>query len=443
MSRTRNRCLVALACALALATAACETVAPEAKKQESQVPEQITLPGAMASAPALPEDVWQRIPRSPEDVPVKILSATWQATSGINAAIGGTTPAPDSLVAKAGLTKVSLQIQNDMNALGPAMVAGAENPANGAQFIWYTGDSWAQAAGQINEQLAKYGDKAVVVMSGGFSDGEDCFMGPAEWKADPAKAKGSVVVAQLRGCDFNVVLKWAGDNKVPVNPDVETYDPDAINFEDATDHIVAAQKFVSNQQVTRKDKKTGQQVTKPLTGVGTWTPGDVTVVQKKPGTIKIASTKEYATMMPHLFIGSQKWMNAHRDATKTLLSCFLASCDLIKSNEQYRKYAMQVNATVFNEADKDATYWEKYFPGAAETSGTANVTLGGSRVNNLEDNLNLFGLKGGTNYFAETYEAFGRHTVKLYPTVLPSFPPAKDVVDTSFLQEIAASVQQG
>src|SRR5438132_769816 len=108
--------LVVLVALVALLPAGgCQTIAPEEKKQEAQVPQQIDLSPTVVNSPALPENVARSIPKSPEDIPIKILSTTWQATSGINAAIGGPTPMPDSLCAKAGLTKVKLEIQDDSN----------------------------------------------------------------------------------------------------------------------------------------------------------------------------------------------------------------------------------------------------------------------------------------------------------------------------------------
>jgi outer membrane protein OmpA-like peptidoglycan-associated protein len=413
-------------------------IAPSKAPSQSVVPEKTNISNEIPDAPALPASAWKNIPRSPEDPRILILSATWQTTTGLNAAVGGNRSTdPNSLCNKAGLTKVEIQIQNDVTQLGPAMIALNENPNAGANFIWYTNDTWAQGAGDLNKTLAKYGDRAVVVMSCGFSYGEDCLMGPPEWLNDPQKARGSVIVGQIRGCDYNVTLKWAGDNGIPVNPNQDVYDPDAINFEDATDHIVAAQKFVTNQTVSRRNKNTGQTQTLALTGCATWTPGDVAVFKGRPGTVKICSTRDYRSMMAHMLVGSHKWMSQHREATKTLLRCVLRANDLIKSDPQYRDYAMRVNAAVFNEPDKDAAYWGKYFQGVVESVNGVHVLLGGSRVNNLEDNLVLFGLKGSTNIYSQAYTEFGKRTVELFPDVLKSFPPAEQVADLSYLKEIA------
>jgi outer membrane protein OmpA-like peptidoglycan-associated protein len=67
------------------------------------------------------------------------------------------------------------------------------------------------------------------------------------------------------------------------------------------------------------------------------------------------------------------------------------------------------------------------------------VELGGSSVNNLADNLMLFGMaKGAANLFAATYTVFGDIVVKQYPDLVPSYYPVPDILDTSYIAAIAS-----
>jgi OOP family OmpA-OmpF porin len=66
------------------------------------------------------------------------------------------------------------------------------------------------------------------------------------------------------------------------------------------------------------------------------------------------------------------------------------------------------------------------------------ISLGGSAINNLNDNLNLFGLAPGTtNVFAAVYSTFGQVDVQQYPKLIPTFPKVDDILDLSFLQSLS------
>jgi OmpA-OmpF porin, OOP family len=67
------------------------------------------------------------------------------------------------------------------------------------------------------------------------------------------------------------------------------------------------------------------------------------------------------------------------------------------------------------------------------------VELGGSRVHNLGDNLELFGMgQGSTNVFKIVYTVFGDIAKKLYPKLMPIYPSADEVIDLSYIKNVAS-----
>jgi outer membrane protein OmpA-like peptidoglycan-associated protein len=87
-----------------------------------------------------------------------------------------------------------------------------------------------------------------------------------------------------------------------------------------------------------------------------------------------------------------------------------------------------------------AEYWEKYYKGVTETDKKGfPVELGGSRVNNLADNAEIFGINpGSTNIVKIVYTTFGDIVKKLYPDLVPSYPAADEVINTRFLKNVLA-----
>jgi OOP family OmpA-OmpF porin len=191
-----------------------------------------------------------------------------------------------------------------------------------------------------------------------------------------------------------------------------------------------------------KNSKTSATEKKCVNGVVTWTPGDVTVAEQKGGLVSIVSTKEYRSQMPNVIIGNKKWMAANPKLVAGMLSAIFEAGDKIKASDKAGddalKQAAAVSALVYKE--KDAAYWYKYFKVQTQKDKQGiEVELGGSSVNNLADNLQLFGLaQGSTNAFEATYTVFGNVVKSQYPALLPSFYPIDQVLDTSYLKSLQA-----
>src|SRR5206468_3386025 len=111
-------------------------------------------------------------------------------------------------------------------------------------------------------------------------------------------------------------------------------------------------------------------------------------------------------------------------------------------NRQALEHAAKVSAEVYNEETAD--YWLRYFqPVTQRDKQGIEVSLGGSYVNNLADNLLLFGLvPGSSDLLAATYTKFGDLDVQQYPKLMPDYPKIDRVRDSSYVRDIAGSSSQ-
>ncbi len=385
---------------------------------------------------------------------VRWLLWAWNAHMGLMFANGGPQTTNGSLMAQRDIN-LKLTRQDDSAKMQEALVTFAQelkngnpNPTSGAHFVSIMGDGAASFLSGLNDTLGKLGPeyKAKIVGTAGFSHGEDKFMGPPEWKRNPRAAMGGVVTAYLRDGDWNIVQKWLGDNGLKTNPDEKTYDPDALNWVAANDYVDAAEKYIAgyseDRPVVRNGKPTGERKHIVVQGVATWTPADVSVAERKGGVVSIVSTREYASQMPCVIIGIDKWMKDNRDTVEKMIEAVCLGSESVKGSEDALHKAADISAVVYNEKGADGAYWEKYYKGVTQKDKTGlEVELGGSSVNTLADNLMIFGLvPGAQNVVKATYNVFGNIVHSQYPDLMPTIPPADEVMDTSYLQAIAKKV---
>jgi outer membrane protein OmpA-like peptidoglycan-associated protein len=414
----------------------------------SNIPPEAKLPSDPSAGTTFPV-VTDAPPGCANQPEVRFYHWAWNAQMGLMYATGGKQAVAGSLMCEHGVNLKLIRedntdnMQNLIATFAEGLKKGEGNPAAGAHFVAIMGDGSATFLKALNDRLAKLGPDMIaqVVGSAGYSRGEDKFMGPPAWKQNPQAARGGLVAGVLRDGDWNIALKWLGDNKIPNNPNETTYDPDALNWVNASDYIEAGQKYVSGFCTELKNVKTGQKEKKCVNGVVTWTPGDVTVAEQKGGLVSIVSTKEYRSQMPNVIIGNKKWMTANPKLVSGMLKAIFDAGDKLKENDEALRKAAAISALVYKE--KDAAYWYKYFRVVEQKDkqGLA-VELGGSSVNNLADNLQLFGLAPGSiNAFAATYTVFGNVVKSQYPDLVPSFYPAEKVLDTTYVKSLAEAAQ--
>ncbi|MEO8550126.1 MAG: OmpA family protein [Kofleriaceae bacterium] len=419
---------------------------PGKKEQPSSVPPKAELDGSNGSGVKTPPVVLNTKPGCADKPEVRLYHWAWNSQMGMMYATGGKQAAEGSLMCKHGVNLKLVReddtnnMQTQLATFAEELKSGAANPTKGAHFIIIMGDGGAQFFKGMNDRLDKLGKEyeVEVVGSTGYSRGEDKFMGPQQWKDNPQSARGGLVAGVLRDGDWNIAMKWLGDNGIPNNPDETSYDPDALNWVNATDYIEAAQKYITGFCVDLKNKKTGNKDKHCVQGIVTWTPGDVNAAEQKGGIVSIVSTKEYRSQMPSIIIGNKKWINANRETVKGMLAAIFEGGDAVKDPGALHQ-AAAVSAAVYNE--KDADYWQKFFtPQLVKDKSGTTVDLGGSAVSNLADVVNLFGLApGSTNLFAATYTTFGNVVKSQYPDLVPNFPAVTEILDTSFVKELDAA----
>jgi len=369
----------------------------------------------------------------------------WNSQFPLMYANGGITTTKNSLFDKAKL-QVELVRQDDCNKSIADIVKFAQeykkNPETPAVFASFMGDGMPSFFAALSKELEPLGPEfqPIAFYAMGKSYGEDQVMGPADWKTNPKNALGKTMACVMRDGDMNILLKWAGDNGLKVNPDETTFDAEAINLIAANDFLDAPNKFITGYKENRKIVVNGKKISRDTTvgvdAVATWTPGDVNIAEQKGGLVTIASTKQYASQMPNITITIKKFAYDHRTDIENLIMALGQAGDQIRSFNSAKKFAADLSAKVYNE--QNGEYWLKYYNGITKKDATGqDVSLGGSMAFNLQDAANIFGLgSDGLDRYKIVYTTFGDILSKMYPEYMATYPAYTKVVDKSFLQSV-------
>jgi OmpA-OmpF porin, OOP family len=372
----------------------------------------------------------------------------WNSQFPLMYANGGALTTKGSLLDKAKL-QVKIVRQDDCFKSLADIVKFAQdyknNPETPGVFASFMGDGMPAFFASLAKELEPLGPEfqPIAFYAMGKSYGEDQLMGPVDWKKDPKSALGKTVACVLRDGDMNILLKWAGDNNLRVNPDETTYDKNAINIIAASDFLDAGNKYITgykeNRKLVKDGKKISEEITVGVDGVATWTPGDVNIAQQKGGLVTIANTKQYASQMPNITITIKKFAYDHRTDIENLIMALSQAGDQVRSFNDAKAFAADISAIVYNE--QSGEYWLKYYNGVTEKDIQGlNVSLGGSMAFNLQDAANTFGLgKDGIDRYKIVYNTFGDILSKMYPEFMATYPTYTTVVDKSFMMSVIAN----
>ncbi len=389
---------------------------------------------------------------------LRIAGYAWNAQSGIIVANGGPKTTKGSLMEKNGLN-VELIRQDWLTELRNLQMKfvdefdkGNNFPKEGAAGIMIMGDgvpfyiSSAQQA--IDDKYGKGKYTLQVVGAVGLSYGEDKLIGPPSWKMNPQSMKGALISTVVGDGDWVVAVNYAFANNIKVNPDPTTYDAEAVNFIACAndDYIEASKDLIKSQKEgftvplkeVKDGKLTGKTINKKVDGCATWTPGDKMVFDELTGFTDVVSTKEFNNQMATAVIMIKQWAEKNKDMVLNLLKSSYQSSNQMKQYDSWKRRAAEAVTETFKQENAD--YWYNMFKGQKGEKNGISYNMGGSRVFNLADANQYFGITDGTNRYKAVYDQVSKYLKELNPAGfnqnVKRVVPYEEAVNLSFLKQI-------
>ncbi|OAV44135.1 OmpA family protein [Lewinella sp. 4G2] len=363
----------------------------------------------------------------------RMAAYAWNAQSGIIGANGGPFTTQGSMMEA---NNVNLEIirqdwLSELRNLQMKFVqefdAGEAHPDQGVFAIMMMGDGAPYYISSVQQALNdKYGqDKYHVQVVGavGLSYGEDKLIGPPKWKMNPKSMKGALISTVIGDGDWVTTVNYAFANGIPVNPDPTTYDPEAVNFYASAndDYIESAKELIKSVKegwtIPLKEIKdgrlTGRTVNKTIDGCATWTPGDKMVFDAIDGYTDIVSTKEFNNQMATTVIAVKEWCERNPETVSNILKASYTSSNQMKLFNEWRRRAAEAVTSTYEMEDAD--YWYGMFKGQQGEKNGISYNMGGSRVFNLADARQYYGLEDGVNRYKAVYDQVSYYLKELNP----------------------------
>jgi len=392
---------------------------------------------------------------------VRIAEYAWNANSGMISANGGPRTTKGSLMENAG---VNLEIvrQDMVGGLRDMQIKFVEEYNGGAEYP--TSDKAAFAVSIMGDGVPFYistTQKALDEKFGkgkyhvqnigaiGLSYGEDKLIGPKEWKDNPKSMLGSVISSVVGDGDWVVALNYCFLNKLKVNPDVTTYDAQAVNFvpSENDDYINSVKELIKSQKtgytVPLKEvvngKLTGKTINHKIDGGTTWTPGDKIAFDALTGFTDVVSTKDFVNQMATSIIVIKEWALQHDKIVTNILKQSYVAANQIKQYDEWSLKAAEAVAKTYNLENQK--YWYDLFKGQKGTKDGLDYNIGGSKVFNYADAMQYFGITDGTNRYKTVYNQISTYIKELNPcgfneAVPTGVVPYEDAVNLYFLKNI-------
>lgn len=395
---------------------------------------------------------------------VRLQVMQWNAQLGLFLANGGPATLTDSTIGKRG-AQVAISNENDTDKMKENVYAfarawaangGRGNVEQGTTGVIVMGDGAPAYISSWNDQLRKICQEAklqprrcevAIVGSVGSSYGEDQVFVPVEWKDNPQQAlgkntkHGGLIAAYFWDGDHALALYWAAINGLKVNPDERTWDAEAVNFLNPKDFLDAVEKynqgFCEDRSEVSGGKPTGRKVNVCVEGVATWTPGDTNIAKGSRDTLVSAiSTRENRNQMSASLLVIRGWAEDNADTLAAVFAGTSEASDMIKSSDQALRRASEYAVAIYGKGGLSANEWANLYKGVQHrTKNGYDVRYGGSRVWNLADNLDYYGLGNGASVYAAVYQEYGGMIAQLAPSVIKHLEPVESVTYLAGLQK--------
>jgi outer membrane protein OmpA-like peptidoglycan-associated protein len=258
--------------------------------------------------------------------------------------------------------------------------------------------------------------------------------------------KGALISTVIGDGDWVVAVNYAFANGLKVNPDPATYDAEAVNFVAAEndDYIEASKALIKSQSTgftiplkeVKSGKLTGKTINKKIDGCATWTPGDKMVFDALNGFTDVVSTKEFNNQMPTAVIALKQWADANQELVTNIFKATFQATNQMKQYDSWRKKAAETAAENFKQENGD--YWYNMFKGQQGEKNGVSYNMGGSRVLNLADANQYFGISDGTNRYKAVYDQVSHYLKELNPggfnQNVKRIVPYEEAVNTTYLK---------
>ena len=392
----------------------------------------------------------------------RIVEYAWNANAGMITANGGSRTVKGSLFEAAGIN-LEIVRQDGTPDISTMQVNFIKEYASGKEYpvgeksafgasIMGDGVAYYIATTQqsIDDKFGKGKYHLQVVGAYGMSDGEDKLIAPVAWKSNPQLMRGSVISSVIGDGDWVVAVNFAFANNIPVNPDIKTYDPDAVNFvfSENGDYINSVKELIKSQttgstiplQEVKDGKLTGKTVNMKINAATTWTPGDKIAFDALTGYTDVVSTKDFTNQMACTLVVVKEWALQHEKFIISLLRNTYIASNQLKQYDDWAVFAAKATYQAYNNYESPK-YWYDMFKGVKGNKAGVDYNIGGSRVMNYADALQYYGITDGNNRYKTVYEQVSKYLVELNPgdfktQVKGGVIPYDDAVNLYFLKSI-------